>query len=262
MSKPYVQSGEYWPPKVDLFGIGVSIADYAQSARAIVDAAKAGRSGLVTAAAAHAVVELTQNEERKKIGNAFHLVTTDGQPVRWAINWLHKIGMKERVYGPELTLRTCELAAEEGVSIFLYGGTEVVLEKLQDNLQKKFPNLNIAGSYCPPFRPLTSEEDQAVIQQVADSGAGIVLIGLGCPKQDLFAYQHRESIKAVQMCVGAAFDFHAGVKPMAPKWMQDRGLEWFYRLTKEPKRLFRRYLVTNCQFVSRFLVAAFKQMKK
>lgn len=130
-----------------------------------------------------------------------------------------------------------------------------VVEKLRDNLLDRLPDLEIAGYESPPFRPLTPEEDAEVVRRINNSGAGIVFIGLGCPKQDLFAYEHRDRIHAIQVCVGAAFDFHAGSQPMAPSWMQKRGLEWLYRLIQEPRRLWRRYLVTNSVFLAKLAVA-------
>jgi N-acetylglucosaminyldiphosphoundecaprenol N-acetyl-beta-D-mannosaminyltransferase len=150
-------------------------------------------------------------------------------------------------------LMLCEKAAEEKISIYLYGSTEPVLKALQKNLTEKFPTLLIAGSESPPFRSLTKDEDNAVIGRINKSKAGLVFLGLGCPKQELFAYQHKHKICAVQLCVGAAFDFHAGMKPQAPVWMQKNGLEWLYRLSTEPKRLLGRYITTNSFFVGCFI---------
>jgi N-acetylglucosaminyldiphosphoundecaprenol N-acetyl-beta-D-mannosaminyltransferase len=157
-------------------------------------------------------------------------------------------------------LRLCEAAAREQIGIYLYGGTTTSQAQLQAKLLAHFPSLVISGGESPPFRPLTADEDRAAVERINDSGAGIVFVGLGCPKQDHFAADHRTRIRAVQVCVGAAFDFHAGVTPMAPPWMQKRGLEWLYRLCREPRRLGRRYLVTNSQFAVKFgraLVARF-----
>jgi N-acetylglucosaminyldiphosphoundecaprenol N-acetyl-beta-D-mannosaminyltransferase len=127
-----------------------------------------------------------------------------------------------------------------------------VLERLAQRLLGQFPSLKIVGMESPPFRALTSDEDDAVVQRINDSGAGLLFIGLGAPKQEVFAAQHRQKIKAVQVCVGAAFDFHAGVKSTAPAWMQKRGLEWLYRLCKEPGRLWKRYLITNSTYLMLF----------
>lgn len=241
-----------WPAKHDIFGINVSATSYDELTGKIVGAAKRGQKAIMTFAAVHCVMCGVQDNEHRKRLNEFDVFATDGQPVRWAMNTLHGAGLKDRVYGPELTRRVCQAAADNGVSIYLYGATDEVLAKLQENLLTMFPALKIAGVESPPFRPLTAEEDAAAIKRINDSGAGILLIGLGAPKQEKFAYEHRESINAVQLCVGAAFDFHAGVKKTAPAWMQKRGLEWVFRLYQEPGRLWKRYLTTNSHFVFLF----------
>jgi exopolysaccharide biosynthesis WecB/TagA/CpsF family protein len=218
----------------------------------VIASAKRGQGGLLTFAAVHCVMCGVQDPAHRQRLNAFDVVATDGQPVRWALNLLYGAGLQDRVYGPELTRRACKAAAAHGVSIYLYGATPEVLEKLQHNLVEMFPSLKIAGVESPPFRPLTPEEDEAAVRRINDSGAGILLIGLGAPKQERFAYEHRDRIKAVQLCVGAAFDFHAGVKKTAPAWMQKRGLEWLFRLWQEPGRLWKRYLTTNTHFAFLF----------
>lgn len=244
-----------WPRKVDLFGIGMTPTTYAEATDVILSAAARRQSAVVACQAVHAVMTACSDPELKRRVNEFEMLTPDGQPVRWAMNLLHRAGLRDRVYGPELTLRLCRAAARRGVSIYLYGGSLAVLEKLQARLLLLCPDLQIAGAESPPFRPLTLEEDQAVIERINSSGAGLVFIGLGCPKQDHFAFEHRDSIRAVQLCVGAAFDFHAGAKPMAPEWMQRRGLEWLFRLYQEPRRLWRRYLTTNALFVAKLAAA-------
>lgn len=242
-----------WPRKYDLFGVNVSATSYDEAGEAILQAARQRVPAVVSLHAAHAVVTASDDSQLRDTVNSFQIVATDGQPVRWAMNLLHRVGLRERVYGPELMLRLCERAAREGVSIYLHGSSPEVIDKLQKNLTAKFPGLRIAGAESPPFRTLTDEEDEAMVRRINASGAGIVFIGLGCPKQDQFAGEHRDRIEGVQVCVGAAFDFHAGHKKMAPPWMQRRGLEWLFRLSQEPKRLTRRYLVTNTRFVAKFL---------
>jgi exopolysaccharide biosynthesis WecB/TagA/CpsF family protein len=185
--------------------------------------------------------------------NTFELIGPDGQPVRWALNLLHKTGLRDRVYGPELMLRLTARAAEQGLPVYFHGSSPEVIDKLQANLSERFPTLRIAGAESPPFRELSPAEEDDMVRRINDSGAAIVFIGLGCPKQDRFAYQYRDRIRAVQVCVGAAFDFHAGTKRMAPPLMQRYGLEWLYRLASEPTRLWRRYLVTNSIFLARLL---------
>jgi exopolysaccharide biosynthesis WecB/TagA/CpsF family protein len=244
-----------WPPKVDLFGVGISVTTYDEAVAAILQAAARGLPGIVSCHAVHALVTASRAPSLREKVNTFELVSPDGQPVRWALNLLHGARLTERVYGPELMLRLCQGAAEAGISIYLYGGHLTLLEKLQANLIALYPGLIIAGSEAPPFRPLTPQEDRAVVERINNSGAALAFIGLGCPKQDLFAYEHRQSIQAVQVCVGAAFDFHAGVKKMAPPWMQRHGLEWLYRLSQEPGRLWQRYFVTNSIFLAQLAVS-------
>lgn len=241
-----------WPRRFDVFGVQVSATTYDDSCDAIVAAVRAGVPAIVSLHAAHAVVTASDDPTLNKRVNSFQIVAPDGQPVRWALNWLHRTGLRDRVYGPELTLRLCARAAAEGIPVYLYGSSPAVIEALSQRLPAKYPGLNIAGAESPPFRALTPEEDAAMVERINSSGAGIVFIGLGCPKQDHFAYEHRDTIRGVQVCVGAAFDFHAGNKKTAPAWMQRQGLEWLFRLSQEPRRLWQRYLITNTLFVQKF----------
>ena len=249
-----------WPPKLPVFGVGISPTTYAEAADCVVRAGAERRSAAVSAFAVHALVEAARDPELRAAADRSEMVTPDGQPVRWALNALHGTALPERVYGPTLTLEICRLAAERGVSVYLYGGTEAVSEKLAARLAERFPALTIAGRESPPFFPLgdprTEAEDAAAVGRIRASGAQIVFVGLGCPKQDFFADRVRDRLDAPLVCVGAAFDFHAGVKTVAPRWMQDRGLEWLYRLASEPRRLWRRYLVTNSIYLARLAGSA------
>ncbi|MEO2020061.1 MAG: WecB/TagA/CpsF family glycosyltransferase [Fuerstiella sp.] len=246
-------STSVWPEKLDIFGVGVTPTTYAEATNLVIEAGRQGEQKLVSCYAVHSLISFCSEPHLRDVSNDFDLITPDGQPVRWALNLLHGTGLEDRVYGPGLMLHICRQAAEQGVSIYLFGGSSEVAETLHQNLKEMLPGLKIAGYESPPFRALTPEENQAVIDRINNSGAGIVFIGLGCPKQDLFAHEHRHSIKAVQVCVGAAFDFHAGMKSTAPAWLQKRGLEWAFRLSQEPKRLWHRYLVTNTSFVVRLI---------
>jgi len=153
---------------------------------------------------------------------------------------------QQRVYGPDLMLALCKQAAKEGHRIFLYGGRDEVLDILHQNLVARFPGLQIAGAYAPPFRPLTAEEDRAIVGRIKESGAHIVFIGIGSPKQERWMVDHRCKLPGVIMLsVGAAFDFHAGRVRQAPGWMRRSGLEWFFRLLMEPRRLWKRYILTQ-----------------
>lgn len=237
------------PPRYDVLGLRVSRAGPAEVRDLILDAARGGRTLLVAHAPVHLVVEAGRDADLGARLDDFDVVTADGQPVRWALRWLHGVALSERVYGPSTMLAVCERAAGGGIGIYLYGSTPAVLRRLVLELGRRFPDLVIAGTHAPPFRPLSAEEDAAAVRRIRQSGAGVVFVGLGCPKQERFAHAHRGTIAAPLVCVGAAFDFLAGTKPMAPRWMQRAGLEWAFRLLSEPGRLWRRYLFTNSWFV-------------
>jgi N-acetylglucosaminyldiphosphoundecaprenol N-acetyl-beta-D-mannosaminyltransferase len=249
------------PQKFDLFGIGISRIDYQEATDLLIKAAQERRSMLVDHMPVHGLIEASSNPFLKNKINQFDIVAPDGQPVRWALNRLHQTNLSDRVYGPELMLRLCQQAEQKGIGVYLYGSQPVVLVGLQHNLLHRFPSLQIVGAEAPPFRPLTPEEDQATVARINQSGAGLIFLGLGCPKQEHFAFDHRENIHGVQLCVGAAFDFHAGSKKMAPKWMQRNGLEWLFRLFSEPQRLWQRYLKTNTIFIVKYLHYAFGNPK-
>jgi exopolysaccharide biosynthesis WecB/TagA/CpsF family protein len=242
-----------WPPRYDLFGARVSATTYADLEALILRAARAHENAVVTHLPVHGIVTAARDPRFRAAVNAFDVVAPDGQPVRWALNHLHGTRLADRVYGPELMLRLCARAAVERIPIYLFGSTPGVLTALAGNLQSRCPGLTIAGQESPPFRELSDAETADVVARINASGAGLVFFGLGCPRQDFFAARTRGRLRAAVLCVGAAFDFHAGTKPMAPAWMQKRGLEWLFRLASEPGRLWRRYLFTNTAFVILFL---------
>jgi exopolysaccharide biosynthesis WecB/TagA/CpsF family protein len=237
------------PRKCDIFRVDVSATHYAEVVRYAIDCAQRGTSALLDFMPVHGLVMGARDAHFRQVLNSFDVVAPDGQPVRWALNKFHNANLSDRVYGPELMVRLCRAAADENVGVYLYGSTTDVIEKLSAKLLSMYPALKIVGTESPPFRALTAEEDAAVVARINASGAGLVFIGIGCPRQEAFAVAHRTSIKAVQLCVGAAFDFHAGTKKMAPAWMQKRGLEWLYRLVQEPGRLWKRYFVNNSLFL-------------
>jgi exopolysaccharide biosynthesis WecB/TagA/CpsF family protein len=242
-----------WPKRHSIFGVRVSATDYGEAARCIIDAARRREGATVTHMAVHALVTAAYDPDYRAMVNRFDVVAPDGQPVRWALNYFRKTHLADRVYGPEMMIRLCREAAAAGISVYLYGSTPGVVQALRDRLLQRLPNLEIVGCEPSAFRPLTPEEDEAFIRRVNDSGAGLLFLGLGCPLQETFAYEHRDTVRAVQLCVGAAFDFHAGNKAVAPQWMQRHGLEWLFRLAHEPGRLWRRYLLTNAAFCLLFL---------
>lgn len=239
-----------WPARHVLLGVRVSATTYAEAERTVLAAARARRPALVDHLSVHGLAEAQRDSSFREVLTRFDLVAPDGQPVRWALNLLFGTNLRDRVYGPALMARLCARAAEEGIGVYLYGGHADVLSRLRERLLERHQGLRIVGAESPPFRALTPDEDAAVVERIERSGAGLVFIGLGCPKQEIFAAAHAGRISAVQLCVGAAFDFLAGVKPMAPRWMQDRGLEWLFRLASEPRRLWRRYLVANSLFLA------------
>ncbi len=240
------------PEKLVILGVGVSRVDYYTVVEAVISAGRGKRSFGISALAVHGVMEGFRDTSFAEIVNRLHIVTPDGQPVRWALNLLGAKELKDRVYGPSLMLRVCERAAKEGLSIFLFGSRQEVLEKLSENLLMKYPQLKIAGMQADRFRDATPEEDVRDVQAINASGAQIVFVGRGCPRQEKWVAQHLGSIQAPMVAVGAAFDFHAGTVQQAPRFMQDMGFEWFYRLLQEPRRLWRRYLVLNPLFVYHF----------
>jgi len=196
----------------------------------------------------HSVVTAGQDAAFGRVVREADMVTPDGAPVAWM---LRKLGCadQQRINGPDLMWKYCEQAAQSGESIYLYGGMPETLVILQRRLAEAFPGLRVAGAYSPPFRAATKEEDEADVVRINASGATTVWVSLGCPKQEIWMAAHRGRINAVMIGVGAAFDYHAGTIKRAPKWMQNAGLEWLHRLCSEPRRLWRRYLVTNTLFV-------------
>jgi len=177
--------------------------------------------------------------------NAFDLVVPDGQPVRWALRWLHGVRLPDRVYGPELMRRVCREAADRGLSIFLYGSTAETLERMVSSLRRRLPALKIAGSEPSQFRQLDTAERDAMLERIRASGASVVFVGLGCPRQEVWVYENCRSLGIPVIAVGAAFPFEAGLLQQAPRFLQNAGLEWLFRLLHEPRRLWKRYLLLN-----------------
>lgn len=239
--------------KRNVIGILVDAVDYEGALEFIFDAAQKKRGAAVSALAVHGVMTGVLDCEHKFRLNHFDLLVPDGQPVRWALNWLYRAKLSDRVYGPNLTLKVCERAANEGESLYLYGGTAEILNALKQSLNQKFPGIGIAGAEPSKFRRLNQQEKNELTDRIVSSGASITLVGLGCPRQETFAYEFRDALSMPVLAVGAAFPFLAGLIPQAPLWMQNRGLEWLFRLTSEPRRLWRRYLFLNPAYI--FLVA-------
>lgn len=210
--------------------------------------AAAHESRYVCISNAHSVVTGSRDPAFARVLSEADLVTPDGAPVAWMMRRQGVPG-QQRINGPDLMWRYCEQAGRRGEAIYLYGGTEATLVLLQQRLRAAFPGLVIAGALSPPFRAQTAQELAQDIEAINASGAGTVWVSLGCPKQEQWMAAQRDRVRAVMIGVGAAFDYHAGTVRRAPAWMQRAGLEWLHRLASEPRRLWRRYLVTNSLFI-------------
>jgi N-acetylglucosaminyldiphosphoundecaprenol N-acetyl-beta-D-mannosaminyltransferase len=235
--------------KYDVLGIGVTGGDYAECVRSVICAAQERTAFAVTALAVHGLVAASLDKTQAYRLRQFALVTPDGQPVRWALRILHGIKLPDRVYGPTLMLRICEAASEVGIAVYLYGSSETVVTQLAVSLKRRLPSLMIAGSEPSRFRRTTSEEKAALITRIAQSGARILFVGLGCPRQEVFAFEYHQQLRMPVLAVGAAFDYHSGSLREPPAWVQRFGLQWLCRLIQEPRRLFWRYFITNSAFI-------------
>ena len=248
------------PEKQPVAGVGISRTSYAEvvalcrswsaSRRSPSWHARLPQSArYICVTSVHGVILAQDDPEVAEILNEADIVTPDGMPLVWAVRsfgW----PQQQRVYGPTLMLELCRAAAETGQRIFLYGGRDDTLPLLTERLLEKFPALCVAGSYSPPFRPLTQEEDDRVQQVIRQADPDIVFVGISTPKQEKWMYAHRDCFPGITMIgVGAAFDFHAGRTRQAPAWMQGNGLEWLFRLAVEPARLWRRYLLITPRFL-------------
>jgi N-acetylglucosaminyldiphosphoundecaprenol N-acetyl-beta-D-mannosaminyltransferase len=211
-------------------------------------------SRFVTFCNVHSVVTASQDPHFHQVLAHADMTLPDGAPIAWA---LRRAGFpqQQRVNGPDLTWRYLAHAEALGQSVFFYGSSDDTLARLRERIRQEFPKLHMAGMVSPPFRELTSLEDQAYVDQINASGANVVFVGLGCPKQECWMAAHVGRVHAVMLGVGAAFDYHAGVIQRAPLWMQRGGLEWLHRLSSEPRRLIGRYASTNSVFVYRMLKA-------
>lgn len=236
-----------------VLGIAVDLISWPSAIDRIFGWAAAGESRLVCLCNVHSLVTGRNDHAHRNALQEADLVAPDGAPVAWM---LRRLGApkQERISGPDLMWRCCAEAARRGISVYLYGGSQPALIALEQRLTASFPGLNIAGSYSPPFRSLSAEEDDLIVRRINESGAKLVWVGLGCPKQEAWMHAHRDRLHSVLVGVGAAFDFHSGALKRAPGWMQSSGLEWLHRLAQDPVRLARRYIVSNAVFMFSALV--------
>jgi exopolysaccharide biosynthesis WecB/TagA/CpsF family protein len=247
--------------KKNILGVQVNAVDYEAAVATIITAAHRRSRLAVSALAVHGVMTGVLDSIHRYRLNHLDLIVPDGQPVRWALNWLYQTGLPDRVYGPTLLLKICEQAEKEGLPIYLYGSQAHVLEALSYNLQGHFPNLIIAGVKPSYFRQVSASEKQSIIDEVQQSGAKITFVGLGCPRQEVWVYEYRPTLSMPLVAVGAAFEFHAGTLPQASSTLQKLGLEWFYRLVHEPRRLWKRYIVLNPLYILLLVLQASRLMQ-
>jgi N-acetylglucosaminyldiphosphoundecaprenol N-acetyl-beta-D-mannosaminyltransferase len=239
--------------KYSLFGVYYAATDYEEASSVLVHMAALRTSYTFSALAVHGLVEARKNAEFLNTVNSIDMVVPDGQPVRWALNSFYHLGLKDRVYGPDLALHVLRKANQKKLKVYLYGSTQHTLEKLTTFITTGYPDVEVCGAHPDRFREATAEEDLADIAKINGAGANIVLVGRGCPRQEAWVNAHKGKINAVMLAIGAAFDFHAQVKKQAPVWMRNNGVEWLFRLIQEPGRLWKRYLVTNSIFIYLFV---------
>jgi N-acetylglucosaminyldiphosphoundecaprenol N-acetyl-beta-D-mannosaminyltransferase len=252
-SPPLPQHAAGVPRAAELLGVPLAIIDYTGTLDWIDAAVRDRRRGYVCVAAVHTLMACREDDELRAAVRGADFTVPDGQPLVWALNALGH-SLQERVYGPELMARACARSTPGTHRFYLYGGrNQGALVQLALNLRRRYPGIKIVGGYSPPHRPLTGEEEEAVIDEINRTEADVVWVGIGVPKQEKWMARMRDRLEApVLVGVGAAFDFHAGLVPQAPAWLQEAGLEWAYRLAHEPRRLWRRYMRYNPRFVHAF----------
>jgi len=247
--------------RVNVLGVGISVLNLNTALAAIADAVRERRKGYICVTGVHGVIEAQDDEAFKRILNGAFLCTPDGMPMVWAGRLAGHREMS-RVYGPDLMLDVCAWSETSGAKHFFYGGADGVAELLARKLKVKFPKLAVAGTFTPPFRALNADEENNLREQIRAVQPDIFWVGLSTPKQEKFMAEFLPKLDATVMIgVGAAFDFHSGRVRQAPRWMQRGGLEWFYRLCSEPRRLAKRYFRNNPLFVLKFSsqLAGFKK---
>lgn len=231
-----------------ILGVKLSEIDYKKACQTISELAQNGRGGYVCCANVHSLLEAYSDWQFRDTLSCASIVTADGRPLVWLM-LLGKAKKARQVCGPILMPMVCNTAAKEGISVGFYGSTNKVLENLEKKLKNEIPGLTISYSYSPKFGEISTSEDDQITEDINSSGTKILFVGLGCPKQEKWMHEHRSKISAVMIGVGAAFDFISGEKKRAPYFFSKLGLEWLYRLIREPKRLWKRYILGNTIFL-------------
>lgn len=241
-------------PRVNVLGVRVCAINLLSALQIINYWISNKQPNYVCVTGVHGVMECQRQQELMDIHNQAGLVTPDGMPLVWISRFKGYTNV-DRVYGPDLMLAVCNDSVDHGYRHFFYGGGPGVPESLAENLQARFPGLIVVGIYSPPYRLLNQAEDEEIVRRIRSTEPDIVWVGLSTPKQEHWMADHQQKLDgAVMIGVGAAFDFHSGQKRQAPSWMQRRGLEWLFRLIMEPKRLWKRYLINNPLFLSKYLL--------
>lgn len=236
-------------PRGNILGVGVSAINMPQALQAIEGWMDARTPQYVCVTPAHAVMECHDHPEIKSIYNQSGLTTPDGMSIVWLLK-LFGFPHVDRVYGPDLMLEVCRSSQDKGYKHYFYGGAPGVADQLAKKLLKRFPELKIVGLESPPFRELTDAENQEMIKRIQSAAPDIIWVGIGSPRQEKWMSRHLKDLGVpVLIGVGAAFDFLSGNKPQAPRWVQRSGMEWFYRLLSEPRRLWKRYMLNYPRFI-------------
>jgi N-acetylglucosaminyldiphosphoundecaprenol N-acetyl-beta-D-mannosaminyltransferase len=239
-------------PKKRAICVDISLGSFAEHIERFADFGAAHKSSYVCCVNVHMTVEAWKDERFKEVVNKADFSTADGMPVLNALNKFNRTG-QERVAGNDIMPALMQEASKRGLSVYFYGGKQEVLDMIIERARSEMPDLRIAGAYSPPFRPLSDMEMQEVAQRINGTGAHVVMVSLGCPKQEKWMADMRGQVNAIMLGVGGAFLLYAGVDTRAPKWMRDMSLEWVYRLILEPRRLFKRYLITNTTYIYLYL---------
>ncbi len=248
-------------PSYTILKVRVDAPTWDQALERIAAWAEAGESRYVCLANVHMVMEAYNRPDFRQVVNGADLVVPDGMPLVWMLRRMGRRG-QVRLRGADLMQRVCDIAEERGIPVGFYGGHPQTLTRLLERLRREFPRLRVVYAHSPPFRPLTPEEDAQDVEEMRQKGVRILFVSLGCPKQERWMADHRGRVPAVMLGVGAAVDFLAGTKPQAPRWMQQAGLEWLFRLLTEPRRLWRRYLKHNPRFLLLALFHLYRWRRK
>ncbi len=242
--------------KYPVFGLHYSVTNYDEASDVIIEHGRQRKSFTIAALPVHGLIEAYMSSKYSKVANHIDMVVPDGRPIIWSLNDMYRLNLKEPICGADLTLHVLNKASKLNLKVFLYGSYPKTIEKFSAFISVNYPGVVICGAQPDRFREATEDEDEKDIRMLNDSGANIVLVGRGCPRQEYWIDAHKDKVHASMMAIGGAFDWHAKTVKRAPKWMRRIALEWLFRLAIEPRRLWKRYLVTNSLYL--FLMGRYK----